>query len=113
LAEADAFLPLPLGRNTTSSAAISPAAATALIPVIQRLRTCRCLVTRCSCWRRYRSLACLRWRSFLPATGRVLLGLSCYLATLGIQGRQANEPVYRRSRNLAGTGSGATPGTPA
>ena len=49
LAEAEAFLPLPPGRNTTSSAAISPAAATAMIPVIQRLRTWRCLANRSSC----------------------------------------------------------------
>jgi len=39
------------------------------------------------------SAACLRWRSFLPATGRVLLGLSYYPATAGIRGRQADEPA--------------------
>ena len=35
---ADALLPLPPGRKMTSSAATSPAAATALMPVSQRLR---------------------------------------------------------------------------
>jgi hypothetical protein len=50
LAEADgSFLALPPGRNTTSSAATSPAAATALKPVSQRLRTWRCLTVRISC----------------------------------------------------------------
>ena len=67
-------------------------AATALIPISQRLRTSRCLAIRTSCWRRYFSLACLRWRSFLPATGRILLGLLAYLATAGIHGRQAHDP---------------------
>ncbi len=49
LAEADGFLAPPPGRNTTSSAAISPAATTALNPVSQRLRIWRCLADRSSC----------------------------------------------------------------
>ena len=75
---------------------MSAAARTALMPISQRFLSCRCRAIRSSCWRRYFSLACLRWRSFLPATGRVLLGLSRYSGTTGIHGRQADEPgAYR------------------
>src|SRR5579859_5464300 len=96
LGEAAAFLAAPPGRNTTSREAMSAAARTALPPISQRLLSCRCRASRSSCWRRYFSLACLRWRSFLPATGRVLLGLSRNSATAGIHGRQAGEPdAYR------------------
>ena len=86
------FLGFPLGRNTASREPTRAKASTPLSPISQRRRTCRCRTNRCSCWRRCRSLACLRWRSFLPATGRVLLGLSQLSATAGIHGRQADEP---------------------
>src|SRR6185312_888903 len=92
LAAAAGFLGFPLGRNTASREPTRAKTRTPLSPISQRWRTCRCLTCRCSCWRRCRSLAILRWRSFLPATGRVLLGLSQLSATAGIHGRQAGEP---------------------
>jgi hypothetical protein len=89
------FLGVPPGRNTASKEAMSAAPRTALRAMTPRLRCWRRLAIRISCWRRYFSLAILRWRSFFPATGRVLLSLSHYLATAGIHGRQASEPgVY-------------------
>src|ERR1700761_2464441 len=93
-AAAVGFLALfPPGRKTSSRDAMSAAASPAEPPASQRLRSCCRLAERASCWRRYRSLACLRWRSFLPATGWILLGLSHFRLPAGIHGRQANEPV--------------------
>jgi len=95
LAEADGCLLLPLGRNTASKEAMSAAPRITLRAMTPRLRRRRRLTARSSCWRRCFSLAILRWRSLFPATGRVLLGLSHYLAAAGIHGRQASEPgVY-------------------
>jgi hypothetical protein len=99
-AEALGFLALPPpGRKTSSSEAMSAAASTADVPASQRLRSCLCLARRASTWRRYRSLACLRWRSFLPATGEILLGPSHYPAIwLVFTGGRPTNPFYTPDR---------------
>src|SRR5208337_4151686 len=97
-AEAAGCLGLPPGRNTTSRMATSAAASTAPAPISARLRIWRCRASRCSCWRRYFSLACLRWRSFLPATGCVLLGLSHYPLPLVFTGGRPTNPMHTSDR---------------
>ena len=96
----------------TSSAAISPAAATAPMPVSQRLRIWRCLTAAPPAgggtvpW-----LACAGAR-YYPPPDVSSSALSACVATVGIHGRQAVEPVYPDPEAWPGLARG-TPRNPA